>query len=112
MRIMLDSKIHSLKVTDCNLRCDGSITIDSKLLEKADIKEYEQVHVLDVTNGKRFITYAIKGEDGEVCVNGAAARLVSFGDSLIILTYTLTDNPFHTITVVNAETGKVIIKSG
>ena len=87
MRIMLKSKIHGIKVTDVNPNYCGSITIDSKLIDETNILEYEQVHVLDVTNGKRFITYAMKGNKDEVCVNGAAAKLVEFDDTLIILSY-------------------------
>jgi len=87
MRVMLKSKIHRATVTDCNVNYEGSITIDRKLMEAADILPYEQVHVLDVNNGTRLTTYAIEGEAGEVCLNGAAARLVSKGDIVIILTY-------------------------
>ena len=94
MRIMLKSKIHGIKVTDVNPHYDGSITIDSNLLQRTEIFEYEQVHVLDVTNGKRFVTYAIAGGKDECCVNGAAARLVEFGDELIILAYGIYDYGF------------------
>ncbi len=89
MRVMLKSKIHRAHVTQANVDYEGSITIDRKLMEEADILTYEQVHVLDVNNGARFTTYAIEGEreSGEICVNGAAARLVSKGDTVIILTY-------------------------
>jgi aspartate 1-decarboxylase len=88
MRVMLKSKIHRATVTDCNVNYEGSITIDRKLMQAADILPYEQVHVLDVNNGGRLITYAIEGEAGEICLNGAAARLVQKGDIVIILTYT------------------------
>jgi aspartate 1-decarboxylase len=88
MRVMLKSKIHRATVTDCNVNYEGSITIDRKLMQAADILPYEQVHVLDVNNGQRLITYAIEGEAGEICLNGAAARLVQKGDIVIILTYT------------------------
>jgi len=89
MRIMLKSKIHRARVTEVNLDYEGSITIDKKLMDEADILEYEQVQVLDVNNGARFATYAIEGREGggEICVNGAAARLVAKGDTVIILTY-------------------------
>jgi len=66
---------------------EGSITIDRKLMEEADILPYEQVHVLNINNGARFTTYAIEGGSGEICINGAAARLVAKGDTVIILTY-------------------------
>ena len=87
MRIMLKSKIHRAHVTDCNIDYEGSITIDRKLMEEADILPYEQVQVLDINNGSRFTTYAIEGGPCEICVNGAAARLVSTGDLVIILSY-------------------------
>ena len=87
MRTMLKSKIHRARVTDANIDYEGSITIDKKLLEAADILPYEQVEVLNINNGARFSTYAIEGEKGEVCLNGAAARLVAKGDIVIILSY-------------------------
>ncbi len=89
MRIMLKSKIHRARVTQCNVDYDGSIAIDQKLMEEADILPYEQVEILDINNGARFTTYAIEGEkgSGEICVNGAAARLVAKGDQIIILSY-------------------------
>jgi len=88
MRVMLKSKIHRATVTDCNINYEGSITIDRRLMQAADILPYEQVHVLDIKNGNRLITYAIEGEAGEICINGAAAHLVNKGDLVIILTYT------------------------
>ena len=87
MRVMLEGKIHRASVTDANMDYEGSITIDRKLMEAADILHYEQVHVLDINNGARFTTYAIEGEKGEICLNGAAARLVQKGDLVIILAY-------------------------
>jgi aspartate 1-decarboxylase len=89
MRTMLKSKIHRARVTDANIDYEGSITIDSKLMAAADILPYEQVHVLNINNGNRFTTYAIKGEagSGTICLNGAAARLAVKGDIVIILTY-------------------------
>ncbi len=90
MRMMLKSKIHRAKVTDANINYEGSITIDKKLMKAADILPYEQVHVLNINNGARFTTYAIEGGEGsgEICLNGAAARLAEKGDLVIILTYT------------------------
>jgi aspartate 1-decarboxylase len=90
MRMMLKSKIHRATVTDANINYEGSITIDSKLMKAADILPYEQVHVLNVNNGARFTTYTIEGREGsgEICLNGAAARLGVKGDLVIILTYT------------------------
>ena len=87
MRIMLKSKIHRACVTEVNLDYEGSITIDKKLMEEADILPYEQVEVLNINNGARFNTYAIEGNTGEICLNGAAARLGVKGDPVIILTY-------------------------
>ncbi len=87
MRTMLRSKIHRATVTDANLEYEGSISIDSKLLKAADIIPYEKVSVLNVSNGARFDTYALEGKDGEICVNGAAARLAAKGDVVIIVTY-------------------------
>ena len=87
MRVMLKSKIHRARVTDANINYEGSITIDRKLMEAADILHYEQVEVLNLNNGARFTTYAIEGEKGEICLNGAAARLAVKGDLIIILSY-------------------------
>jgi aspartate 1-decarboxylase len=88
-RVMLKSKIHRATVTDCDLHYVGSITIDPELLEAADMLEYEQVHVVDVDNGARFETYTIPGErgSGDMRVNGAAARLVHHGDTIIVISY-------------------------
>lgn len=86
-RRMMKSKIHRARVTDANLHYVGSITLDTELMEKADIREWEQVHVVDIDNGARFETYAIPGGPGTVCLNGAAARLVQPGDRVIIITY-------------------------
>ena len=86
---MLKSKIHRGTVTGSDLHYVGSITIDADLLEAADILEHEQVHVLDIDNGARFETYTIAGErgSGEMCINGAAARLVHTGDTIIVVSY-------------------------
>ena len=88
-RVMLKSKIHRATVTDCDLHYVGSITVDPELLEAADILEHEQVHVVDVDNGARFETYTIAGErgSGDLKVNGAAARLVHNGDTVILISY-------------------------
>jgi len=88
-RTMLKSKIHRATVTDCDLHYVGSITIDLELLEAADIREYEQVAVVDINNGARFETYTIPGEpgSGDMKLNGAAARLVQRGDTIIVISY-------------------------
>ena len=89
MRFMLLSKIHRGKITGADLHYEGSIAIDTDLLEAADMIPGEQVHVLDIDNGERLITYIIPGErgSGEIAINGAAARKVSPGDRVIIITY-------------------------
>ena len=89
MRIMLKSKIHRATVTQADINYEGSITIDTDLMEAADILPYEKVQVLDIDNGSRLETYAIEGKAGSgvICMNGAAARLVHPGDKVIILTY-------------------------
>ncbi len=92
-RTMLKSKIHRATITDSDLHYVGSITIDADLLEAADMLEHEQVHVVDVDNGARFETYTIAGERGTgmVKVNGAAARLVHRGDTIIVISYAAYD---------------------
>lgn len=89
MRTMMSGKIHRATVTEANLDYEGSITLDPDLMEAAGILPYEQVHIVDVTNGARLETYAIQGQRGsrEVCINGAAAHLVRRGDTVIIIAY-------------------------
>jgi len=89
MRIMLKSKIHRARVTQTNIDYEGSISIDKRLMEAADILPYEQVQVLNANNGARFDTYAIEAEpdSGEIGIQGPAAKLASVGDIVIILTY-------------------------
>jgi len=89
MRTMLKSKIHRATVTAADVNYEGSVTIDPILMQAADILPFEQVHVVDVNNGARLVTYAIEGTagKGEIVLNGAAARLVNPGDIVIILTY-------------------------
>ena len=86
---VLKSKIHRATVTDANLDYVGSLTLDSYLMELAGLNEHEKVHVLNITNGSRLETYLLGGKSGEVCVNGAAAHLVSKGDLIIIVAYGL-----------------------
>ncbi len=85
----MKAKIHRATVTQADLEYEGSIAIDRVLLEEAGILPYEQVHVYDVNNGNRFVTYAIEGlpKSGVICVNGAAARLVTPGDQVIIVSF-------------------------
>jgi aspartate 1-decarboxylase len=89
IRTMLKSKIHRATITGSDLHYVGSITVDRELLEAADTREHELVHVLDIDNGARFETYTIAGErgSGEMRVNGAAARLVHSGDTIIVVSY-------------------------
>ena len=89
MRTMLKGKIHRARISGLSVDYEGSITIDHQLMNAADILPYEKVQVLDLNNGARFETYAIEGEKGEVVINGAAARLVARGDTVIILSYAL-----------------------
>jgi aspartate 1-decarboxylase len=85
--MMMKSKIHRATVTETNVDYVGSITLDPELMARADILEFEQVAVLDVDNGARFETYAMKGGSGDVILNGAAAHLVTPGDRVIVITY-------------------------
>jgi aspartate 1-decarboxylase len=89
----MKSKIHKATVTEANLDYNGSITIDESLMEASGIVEYEEVDVLDITNGQRLTTYVIKGkrDSGMICLNGAAARLVHVGDKIIVVAYALID---------------------
>lgn len=86
---LLKAKIHRATVTDANVAYEGSLTVDRELLDASGICVHEQVHVVDVDNGERFVTYVIEGEPGSgvMCVNGAAARLVSPGDRVIVIAY-------------------------
>ena len=105
-RRMLKSKIHRATVTEADLNYIGSISLDPELMAAADILENEQVAVLDIDNGARFETYAITGQPGQVCLNGAAARLVHVGDKVIIITYADYEKEElegHTPTVVHVD---------
>lgn len=88
-RVMCKSKIHRATVTGADLNYVGSITIDPELMKAAELLEYEQVHVVNINNGARFETYVIPGTpgEGEICLNGAAARLAHAGDKVIIISY-------------------------
>jgi len=93
-RIMMKSKIHRATVTATDLHYEGSLTVDANLLDAADILPNEQIHVWDVTNGTRLVTYALAGRrgSGEVQVNGAGAHLIKPGDVVIIATYATLDD--------------------
>lgn len=86
-RTLLKSKIHRATVTDADLNYEGSISIGKNLCEKADLVEYERVEIYNITNGERFSTYVIFGNEGEICLNGAAARKVHRGDLVIIASF-------------------------
>jgi len=90
-RVMYKSKIHRATVTQTELDYEGSITIDARLMEAADILPGERLEIFDLNNGARFSTYAIEGErdSGTICINGAAARLSEVGDKVIIISYVL-----------------------
>jgi aspartate 1-decarboxylase len=88
-RIMMKSKLHRARVTDANLEYEGSMTIDEDLMRLADIVPYEQIKIYNINNGARFDTYAMSGPagSGEICLNGAAARMGAKEDRIIIVTY-------------------------
>lgn len=114
-RTMLKSKIHRATITGSDLNYVGSITIDADLLDAADILEHEQVHVVDVDNGSRFETYTIAGERGSgvIQVNGAAARLVHSGDTIIVISYgeySRKDLESYQPTVVHVDRANAIIQ--
>jgi len=88
---MLKSKIHRATVTGADLEYTGSVSIDPALCEAVGLREYEKVDVLDIDNGARLTTYVILGSPGEICLNGAAARLVHKGDRVIIVSYAQLD---------------------
>lgn len=112
---MLRSKIHRATVTGADVDYVGSISLDPALLAAADIAAWEQVAVLDITNGSRLETYAIPGGDGEVTVNGAAARLVDPGDLVIILTYAdyeADEVAGHQPMIVSVDAGNRLVPPG
>lgn len=111
MRWMLRGKIHRATVTDACLDYEGSITIDGELLDSADLWEGEKVTIANITNGNRFETYTIRGEDGsgEICINGAAAHLCNIGDLVIIIGYELTDTPIDAKVVLVDKFNKPVV---
>ena len=94
LRTMLKSKIHRAVAKQADLNYVGSVTIDSELMELSNIYEYEQVQIVDINNGSRFVTYVIAGERGSgmICLNGAAARMAQTGDKIIIMSYAQMDD--------------------
>lgn len=107
---MLRSKIHRATVTETRLDYEGSITVDETLLEKCGLWVGEKVTIADVDNGARFETYILKGEkdSGIIALNGAAARLCSVGDLIIIMGYELTDEPIHADVVLVDKQNKPV----
>jgi len=91
MVTLLKSKIHRAKVTQKEINYEGSIGIDKKLIDAAKLNLFERVEIYNITNGERFSTYVIEGKDGEISLNGAAARLVEVGDLIIIASYCIVD---------------------
>jgi aspartate 1-decarboxylase len=93
-RTMFRAKVHRIRVTECNVEYEGSLTLDTALMEAADMVPYERIEVYNIDNGNRFATYLIEGEpgSGQCCVNGAAAHMVTKGDRLILATYTTIDD--------------------
>lgn len=111
----LKSKIHRATVTEANLNYEGSITIDADLMEAAEILPHEQVQVLNVNNGERFDTYAIRGPrgSGTLCLNGPAARLAHVGDKVIVITYAAMEREEllrHVPTVVRVDDRNRILR--
>jgi len=117
LRLMCKSKIHRATVTDANLNYMGSITVDEELLAAADILPEEWVQVVNITNGERFETYVIPGPAGrgDICLNGAAARLVQVGDLVIIMSYALLtpeEIRSHRMRIVHVDGNNRIIRGG
>lgn len=118
LKQMFKSKLHRATVTDADLNYEGSVTIDKDLLEASGIIEYEKVDIWNITNGARFSTYVLEGRrgSGEICLNGAAARLVQVGDRVIIATFAMYDEKelenYKPTVVQLDEKNRIISKSG
>lgn len=113
-RRMMKSKIHRATVTDANLHYVGSVTVDEDLMEAADLLEYEQVAIVDIDNGARLETYVIAGRrgSGDICLNGAAARLVSPGDKVILISYADYDDAelaTYEPSIVHVDTANAVV---
>ncbi len=116
-RFMFKSKIHRATITQADLYYEGSLTVDSDLMEAADLLSYEKVSVVNVNNGERFETYLIPGEPGSgvICLNGAAARKGAIGDQVIIISYaSMTDEEIASYepTVVHVDRSNKIVATG
>ena len=110
MRVFLRSKLHKARVTEANLEYVGSVTIDRDLMDAADLAEYEKVLIVDNTNGARLETYVIPGARGSgvICINGAAAHLVSRGDEVIIMAFEHSPTPVTPIVVLLDAHNRVV----
>ena len=111
---MLNGKIHRARVTDADLNYVGSVSVDPVLLKAADMIPFEQVTVLNLMNGARLETYAIEGTEGQVCLNGAAARSAEVGDLVIILSYVDVDDSEmadHRPAIVFVDDGNRILEA-
>jgi len=110
MRVYLRSKIHKATITEANLLYVGSITIDERLMELADIAEYEKVLVVDNTNGARLETYVIKGKknSGVIGMNGAAAHLIQKNDEVIIMSFQVTDKPRKPVNILVDKSNRFV----
>lgn len=116
-RRMMKSKIHRATVTDANLHYVGSVTVDRDLMDAADLREFEQVAIVDIDNGARLETYVIEGErgSGDVCINGAAARLVAPGDKVILISYADFEDAEldgYEPTIVHVDTANGVVDEG
>lgn len=113
LRTLLKSKIHRAVVTGSDLNYEGSIAIDKKLMDGADLRKFEKVEIYNINNGERFSTYVIEGKKGEISLNGAAARLVQTGDLIIIASYAKYDpeeerNQTPKILLVDSENNVIV----
>lgn len=108
MKFYLNGKIHRARVTEAKPEYIGSITIDEELMKKAGIQEYEKVLVADVDNGERLETYVIKGKKGEICLNGAAAKKIKKGDTVIIMSFVLAPRPVKPKVILVDEQNRFI----
>ncbi len=118
LRNMFKAKLHRATVTDANLNYEGSVTIDKDLLDASGILEFEKVDIWNITNGSRFSTYVLEGRrgSGEICLNGAAARLVQVGDRVIIATFAMMEEKelegFKPTVVQLDEHNRIVSKDG
>jgi aspartate 1-decarboxylase len=106
LRTLVGAKIHGIRVTDKHVQYRGSVTIGHELLTAAGIAVYEQVHVVNLANGNRWITYAIPGPKGTMSLNGGGARLGEVGDQLVVMTFVQTDRPRRARLVFCDETNE------